>query len=245
MREKKALILIPCSREKEVLPANYHCDPAIDGIETLRIGLRKKLKKTPRLASSPGNQDGLLKDNARKTPARFIYIGTIFQSLRGLWDTRAANILIVSAAYGLVKPKEAVKQYELEIGDRFSDGQTVKDYWIQSGLPKMLEKYIRKNHISHVWSLLPNSNTPESRTPYHGVFHTYWTSPRNRECCFWVEVFKANNNKAAGRGSTAKRGEWLAEVLRHRPGLLTQDSPSKTKFNRIPGFRFEYRRLKV
>src|SRR5262245_56709335 len=169
-----------------------------------------------------------------------MYRGRLFKPLRGLWDQEQemVDILIVSAAYGMVRPREAVKSYELEMGDRFTDGQPVYRCWEIHGLPDLLETYVQSNKLSHVWSLLPNSL--ESKTPYHRVFRTYWKRAIKRgERCFWVKVFTVSG-RSAGTGSGSKRGEWLAEVLRTKPALLTQDSPSESELQAIPGFRFQY-----
>lgn len=240
MADRRALVLIPCCSKKQVSTVHFRAEPAIPGIEILRSGLQAKLRETLELASKPENRDGLLNEGAPGTPSCLMYQGRLFRPLSGLWDQDAVEILIVSAAYGLVKPGEAIKLYELQMGDRFADGQPAYRFWETAGLADLLESHVQSSRSSHVWSLLPDSYTSQSKTPYHRVFRTYWNRARKRgERCFWVKVF-TGSGRAAGTGSGSKRGEWLAEVLRTKPAFLTQDPPSESELQGIPGFRFQY-----
>ncbi|MBI2988677.1 MAG: peroxide stress protein YaaA [Deltaproteobacteria bacterium] len=237
----KALVLIPCCSEKQVSAVQFQAEAPLSGIEFLRSGLKAMLKETPALANKPENSAGLLNEGAPTTPAYLLYRGKLFRPLKELWRQETVEVLIVSAAYGLVKPREFIRTYELQMGDRFANGQSVYRYWETTGLANLLETYVQNMEVSHIWSLLPNSYTSQSKTPYHRVFRDYWIRAEKRgKRCFLVKVFTARD-RAAGTGSGAKRGEWLAEVFRVNPEMLTEDRPSQTEFPGLSGFRFQYK----
>ena len=54
------------------------------------------------------------------------------------------DFIIISAAYGIVHALEKIKEYELKM-----DGKTAK-YWLNTGLPKVLEEYIEKTKPKEV-----------------------------------------------------------------------------------------------
>jgi len=241
MRNSKALVLIPCCKEKRVSADDYSVLASpVPGIEPLRLGLISKLQKTPTLADKRENREGILNAQAPRTAASSLYQGELYNQLKNVWRQNAAEILIVSAAYGLVRFREARKEYELQMGDRFTDKQPVYEYWQQAGLSGLLEDYIRTNEISHVWSLLPDSL--QVGAPYHRVFRQYWRRANSLgQTCFWVKVFKADEKgHSVGSGSGGKRGEWLAAVLKKNPEVLTENDPAKRSFEEIPGFNFKY-----
>src|SRR4030095_4545997 len=159
------------------------------------------------------------------TPAFQLYQGKIYQPLTSCWKNQCVDILIVSAAYGLVIPDESLREYELQMGDILHNGCPIYRFWQTAGLPGLLKDYARHRSISHVWSLLPDSNTRQSKTPYHRLFRDYWDkSSRSEQKCFWVKVDNSHG-KSVGTGSGTKRGEWLAAILRTRPEILTEGVP--------------------
>src|SRR5947208_14827592 len=115
MAYKRALVLLPCCSEKNVDAGSSISEPPIPEVEILRSGLQEKLKDTPALAVKPENREGLLNEFAPCTAASSLYQGRLFQPLNALWTQNTVDILIVSAAYGLVKPKEMIKNYELQM----------------------------------------------------------------------------------------------------------------------------------
>lgn len=237
---KKALVLVPCCKEKCVGSAGVGIEP-IKGISSLRQYLLDCITKTINLASRPRNSCGILNSNAPRTPAAKLYCGKFYKPCSQAISTKYANvhILIVSAFYGLAQPEENLAEYELEMKDEMKDalgsGQKIYQFWIKAGLPGILRQYILDHKISFVWSLLADSHD----YPYHRVFHQFWLMPPEGVKCYHVKALNANG-KSVGSGSAQKRGEWLNEVFTTNPDLLCLPDSLPNSFQSIKGFSFHY-----
>jgi hypothetical protein len=105
----------------------------------------------------------------------------------------------------------------------------------QKQIWQVLQNYIIHNNITHVWSLLPDSDTPQSPTPYHRVFNDLWKRLKNTKTqCFHVEV------PSAGTGTGYKRAEWLREILNTNHDYLIGQPFPPTQLRGIAGYSFRY-----
>ena len=233
----RALVLIPCCKEKEESRPDCPAMEPLAGITALRTRLFELLRATRDLAAKHGNRDGLLAAVAAETRACDLYQGQAYQAMRDVWSRPDIDIVIVSAAYGLVRTGEYLRNYDLRMGDKLLTGQRVYRYWQDARLPNILERYVCEHSISHVWSLLTDSMPGY---PYHQVFERYWKrAPHLGQRCFHVKVFNSRG-KSAGSGTGQKRGQWLASVLRSRPKMLTQDAPEYHHIDAASDYYFDY-----
>jgi hypothetical protein len=234
---KRALILIPCCKRKNVYPANNALSTSLPGINDLRNKLLRLLQATPWLRGKPENQRGVLNPNAPLTRAIDLYVGNFYRKAkRVLLDILHGkypyiHVLIVSALYGLVKLDEGIREYELTMDDKLVNGIKVYRFWQEEGLWKILLDYIHKNKITHIWSLLPSS----TQYPYHQVFEELWRTLRNTPIkCIHVEI------PEAGSATGTKRAEWLEYVIENNPLHLIHQPPPPQKLKQIPNYAFQY-----
>ncbi len=240
---KKALILIPCSDNKQVDP-EASTAPPMNGVEELRRRLHALLRERLEIRARERNLEGLFNERAPRTPAFRLYRGALYKELTGDWSLRVVGgdgpveILIVSAAYGLVHPTEALATYDVKMGDRADELAKVYRFWHREGLPRLLEEYLNGSSITHVWSLLPDS---EPALQYHRVFKPLWVHAEDLgRTCYHVEA-QNRNGATVGQDSGRKRGMWLHAVLRSRPAMLWGGLPLEFEMEVVPGFSYEYR----
>jgi len=235
---RKALILIPCCKQKTVprYISRYLSKP-LPGLKELRNKLIALLAKTPQLRERPENLRGILNPKAPLIRAVDLYTGKFYVKARRVLTHLLQgkypfiDLLIVSALYGLVRLDEGIKEYNLVMGDKLINGMRVFRFWQKEGLWLVLKNYIFSKGITHVWSLLPNS-MPDY--PYHQVFNKLWVSIRDLVKCYHVEVPKA------GSGTSIKRAEWLTYILENNPRYLVSRVPQRDEFRSIPGYVFKY-----
>lgn len=233
---KKALILVPCSGGKQVVPFKEKFQQPVHGIQPLRGKLLREIEHKPSIASKPKNQAGILNRDAPLSKAIDLYTGQFYQaegnSLRGIMagEYPSIGVLIVSAFYGLAKPGEGLKEYELKMDDTLNSGVKVCKFWQEHQLWRLLRNYIDKNNITYIWSLLPNS--------YHCVFDELWKQ-MGKDKCFRVKVVPNPWPKPI----SYVLGQWLGEVLKEISGskldYLTGELLPK-EFEKIPGYTFHY-----
>ena len=133
MIERHALVLIPCCKTKTVRPARQAHASSFLGLDRLHRRLLDELAGSD-LARLDANRQGILHDAAPRTPARDLYQGALYLPLAAHWATDAADILIVSAAYGLVLPTEPLRTYELQMGDTLPHYGSVHAFWLAQHL---------------------------------------------------------------------------------------------------------------
>lgn len=236
----KALVLIPCCSQKRGLPPGEAPVPRVlplTGVDALRGRLWEVLRGQ----SNPPPGPWIAPDEPA-APAYQLYRGVPYRLLgehwRQLLGGGAIELLIVSAAYGLVLPTEILTEYDLTMGQKLDSGGRVFHFWQQQGLAEVLREYVRSREISHVWSLLPDGAL--SNTQYQRVFNGFWRRPEGAKCR-WVKAYNADG-RSAGSGSGDCRGRWLSAVLQKEPGLLTAgDEHMPDAEELVPGFtmRFE------
>ena len=237
MKQHKALILVPCCKKKTVVPSTEVVS-ALPGLPVLREKLLEAIKITPVLKEKEENRKGILDPEAAISRAIDLYCGRFYNQAEDLLRALAGgqvtnvNVLIVSAFYGLVLPHEGIKEYELLMSDTLSSGMKIYRYWQDCGLWEILQDYIKRNKISHVWSLLPNSRP---KFPYQHVFKQFWGKAGDYGVsCFHVRV-------PGARTSTGyQRARWLGEVMSSDPGLLVNPEKMPSEWSNTPGYRFEY-----
>ena len=230
---KRALILIPCCKTKTVNPTCQHLSQPLRGVEEMRSKLVDLLKVTPALREKPENKRGVLNPDAPITRAVDLYNGRFYKKTKkALLDILGekyphVRVLIVSALYGLVKLDEGIKEYELTMTDKLANGMKVYRFWQKEGLWRILLEYIRRNQITHIWSLLPDS----PQFPYHRVFRELWKILKNTPIkCIRVEV------PGAGSATGCKRGKWLTHVIKDNPLHLITCTSKKP----YPGNLYKY-----
>lgn len=230
-RNKKALILIPCSKSKNQpkrsIPASSE-KPAtctktqsrtpLPHLTEPRNKLLKLVKETPHLRERPENQRGVLNPSAPPARAIDLYTGHLHRKVeKALRDILKGkypyiHVLIVSALYGLVKLDEKIREYNLSMNDKLANGAKVYQFWQQEQLWKILQNYIQENKITHIWSLLP--------TKYHKVFKELWANLKNKPTkCIHIKPSKA------GSATPTKRGQWLNHIIENDPLHLISQQP--------------------
>lgn len=220
MTEGLALILIPCCQLKLVTSKPEAYSKPLMEIPSLRGILLDRLRQTPHLANRIENKRGILDANSTTTSALDMYIGPFYditrQVLRDISEGNypALDLLIVSALYGLLKPNEEVKEYNLTMGDITSDGTKVYRFWQANQLSRALHTYVLENGFTNIWSLLPDS-LPDFA--YHRVFNRLWNALRDaRIRALHVQV------PGAGSGTGRKRAAWLVEVTSENADYLLE-----------------------
>lgn len=232
-----ALILIPCCKQKNPISVQGTAQP-LHNIQPIRNQLLPLIQQTPNLATKAENQRGVLNPNAPSTRAVYLYRGNFYQvageSLRAIMAGQypSIHLLIVSAFYGIAKLDEGLKEYELQMGDTLHNGMKVYQFWQQQNLSQTLQNYIHQNNISHVWSLLPDS---DPKFQYHRVFNDLWRILRNTQIpCFHVQV------PGAGTGTGYKRAQWLVEISNTNPNYLIGAPFPPNQLRGISGYEFHY-----
>lgn len=233
---KETLVLVPCSARKQVLPFRGKFQEPVHGIQPLRGKLLRQIRHAPDIASKPKNQAGILNGDAALSRAIDLYTGRFYQatgnSLRRIMagEYPSISVLIVSAFYGLAKPSEGLREYELKMDDALNSGMKVCKFWQEQQLWRLLRSYIEGRSITYIWSLLPNS--------YHRVFDELWKM-MGKGRCFRVTVDPNPWPKSVGY----VLGQWLREVLKETSNseleYLTAELLPK-EFGRIPGYTFYY-----
>lgn len=229
-KERRALILIPCCDDKTLHPC-YSCEPALKGVLPLRDDLLLKIKNTL-LADRLQNQRGLLCPGASVTNALSLYSGTFYKAVGFTDIVLQPEILIVSAAYGLVKATEGIKIYDLQMKDRIEGHITIAQYWQKSVLSEILREYIAEKQVTIVWSLLPDSHEYQ----YHQVFKDFWMQPSSVQC-YHVKVYN-KLGKSVGNGIGRQRANWLR--CKMETGSINQYIPDNCGSEVIDKFEFRY-----
>lgn len=140
---KKILILFPCSGEKQYFVAQETFDKTqeksvIDLIRNTKMyllngrkGMSSYIDVTSQLIVALDRYNGSLykADNFK-------------ESVKTTYLMKDVHILIMSGAYGILVPSERIHYYERPMNAR---------YWKQNRLPDVIEEYIEKNKITHVY----------------------------------------------------------------------------------------------
>lgn len=210
-RDGGALIIIPCCARKIVVPAG-EVEAPLPGILVMRERVLEQIRRMDAIATRPKNRAGVLASTPPIVMALDLYsrgnfYSEVNQELRFIaaGNYPGVHLLILSALYGLVKPREGLKNYDLEMSDKLADGRPVYRFWKDADIDRVLEAYIADNCITRVWSLLPDSIP---RFPYHQTLGRYWR--RAADACVTI-----NHVKIPGAGSNAgrARAKWLKNLL--------------------------------
>jgi hypothetical protein len=143
LNDKRILILFPCSGAKQKTVFRETFDKTeekkvVEFIENTRgyllkgrEGLLDYIDKNSPLAAALDRYNGNLYkiDNFRETVKKACL-------------KKDVHILIMSGAYGILLPAERTHYYERSI---------IARYWKQNRLPEVIEEYIEKNKITHVY----------------------------------------------------------------------------------------------
>jgi len=244
MNDKRALVLIPCCKEKTANPSRVAFIQALQDIGNIRAKILRLVQQTPQITNRPENQRGILDPNAPITLAADLYTGNLYQALGPVLRNAIVggypqvDILIVSALYGLIQLGEGIKEYELRMDDRLIDGTPVWRFWKREGLWRLLQAYVSERNISYVWSLLPDS-LPSY--PYHQVFEDFWMLAKRQKTVVTLHVkVSRGDGRSAGTGSGAKRGKWLRYILSINPHHLLGEPLPPAQLPTIPGYVFKY-----
>jgi cytoplasmic iron level regulating protein YaaA (DUF328/UPF0246 family) len=200
----KALILIPCCDRKKESTSVSQSSLALEGLSHLRKDLVAMVKETHSLISKPENKNTLVDGMGNITLAVDLYDGKLYNACRAR---------IVSALYGLVQLDEGIKIYNLQMGDKLSNGQKISEYWQAKGLSSILMQYALKTGTNVIWSLLP-------KVGYHKVFSNFWAEAREKSMdCFRVDIPGVRN------ASGYLRGAWIDYIIRKNSRYLLLDPP--------------------
>jgi len=201
MAGERALVLVPCSERKEPRPSRIEPESPIAGILPLRECM---VKLAGDITTGPA------------VPAVSLYDGTLYNQCRGSMEAVASgrypeiDLLIVSAYYGLVHPAEPIAGYNLHMGDKVG-GVKVYRLWQQLGVGTVLEDYVRRQEITHIWSLLASQ--------YQKALNPFWRNLKGKVDCWQVIVPRG------GQSNPYRRGEWLEQVLMTSPHHLLESDP--------------------
>jgi len=142
--EKKILIMFPCSKSKNSYVDRetfneYEEKQVIDYIENTQHLLTSGRKE----------MSSYIYPDSIALCALDRYNGHLYNStpdfrnsVKGAFGRNNVHILIMSGAFGVVTPSERILDYDKLIDVKF---------WIQHGLPKVIEEYIERNGITHVF----------------------------------------------------------------------------------------------
>lgn len=201
MAGERALVLVPCSERKEPRSSRIEPGSPVAGIVPLR---ERMMELKEDITSGPA------------VPAVSLYDGTLYNQCRGSMEAVASgrypeiDLLIVSAYYGLVHPAEPIAGYNLHMGDKVG-GVKVYRLWQQLGVGTVLEDYVRRQEITHIWSLLASQ--------YQKALNPFWRNLKGKVDCWQVIVPRG------GQSNPYRRGEWLEQVLMTSPHHLLESDP--------------------
>jgi hypothetical protein len=228
----KALVLYPCSGDKTPSAPTIPTTLPLSGITGLREQLWQRIRATSGLAGRGVNQKGLLCTDSEESTACELYKGGSYLDLPAdIWTGVPAELLIVSAAYGLLRPYERIRTYDLQMHEVLRQPESVYHFWQRAGLPVILRQYLADRQISHVWSLLPSGEEP-----YHEVFEDLWRNPGSPgPRCYHVQW-----SHATGIRQGRIRSTWLVTVTRRLPLMLIGESPLMAVLDELRGIEFNY-----
>lgn len=237
--QNRALVLIPCCKNKRIPTGGSSFSGPIDmGILKLRRELLAEIGKDEKLSNRKENRVGILHPGAKQCAAVDLYCGRFYEIARNelqscLRGNIPIDVLIVSAFYGIAPLSEGLCIYDLKMNDLLPNGQAIFNFWQKRELSNFLGQYAQLKRITHIWSLLPDSND----APYHRVFKDFWKkiAISNIFSCH----LKVTN---AGSGSGQKRAEWLSAAIRDNPGYLIGEPFPPKESAEIPGYVFLYDR---
>lgn len=202
MAGERALVLVPCSERKESRSSKIEPQSPITEILTLR---ERMVEFVGDITMGPA------------VPAVSLYNGALYNQCQGSMEAVASgrhpgiDLLIVSAYYGLVHPAEPIAGYNLHMGNEVG-GVKVYRLWQQLGVGTVLEDYVRRQEITHVWSLLASQ--------YQKALNPFWRNLKGKVDCWQVIV------PGGGQSNPYRRGEWLEQVLMTSPYHLLESDPA-------------------
>lgn len=140
---KEILILFPCSGAKQrgAITEIFGEDnekKATDYLDTTRAYLIAGRKGM----SSYIDNDSQLMSALDRYSGSLYSIDNFKETVRASYLMKNVHILIMSGAYGILLPNERIHYYKRPINAQ---------YWKQNRLPDVIEEYIEKNNISHVY----------------------------------------------------------------------------------------------
>ena len=217
------------------MPATAFSLP-IEGLSEMRNELAAMVRDTPWLINKPKNKRTHVEGVGPITLAMDLYNGKLFKPCRAALTEVASgmhpsvHILIVSAFYGLVRLDESIKIYELQMGDKLSNGERVSEYWQAKGLSSILAQFVAMMRINVIWSLLPRSG-------YHTVFSDFWLTASDKSIdCFRVDI------PGVRQASGYLRGRWVDYMIRLNPKYLLRDPEPPLDIPGVSPRHFDYPR---
>ena len=207
----RVLILIPCSASKRKLGGTiYNISSSIlnyltNSYKERLLSLRKRLFKyfSLQFGQDVDHQDEY---NIHYLEAYMRYTGKYSQIYRQIspssWYKLKQNtnldLVIVSALYGLLRYDETIRYYNKTMKDKMGNN-TLKTWWKNNGLCKILKDYVDKNHITKIYNVLSKDYTEALRNYFIDT-----------EAKFVYKDFSEYKS-----GSNAYRGKWVDNFIQN------------------------------
>ncbi len=95
-------------------------------------------------------------------PACLRFDGNLYRKVdRAVWERLrgcvGAEVLVVSALYGLLSPREAIRDYRPTMNDLFAPGLRLGRWWSERGLGSLLAEYVERSRAAVVHDFLSGS----------------------------------------------------------------------------------------
>lgn len=152
LRGKKILIIFPCSakKQKNDIYESFKEDEerkVIDYIVNTKDYLlngRKEIEPNSYIDKNSGLIAALDRYNG------FLYsVDNFRESLREIYFRKDIHILIMSGAYGILTPSEKIHYYDKPMN---------ANYWKKHCLTKIIEEYIDRNKITHIYGFFARTS---------------------------------------------------------------------------------------
>ncbi|NVM56358.1 MAG: hypothetical protein HWN66_21855, partial [Candidatus Helarchaeota archaeon] len=152
LRGKKILIIFPCSakKQKNDIYESFKEDEerkVIDYIVNTKdylLNSRKEIEPNSYIDKNSGLIAALDRYNGS------LYgVDSFRESVRDVYFRKDIHILIMSGAYGILTPSERIHYYRKLINAK---------YWKDHRLPAVIEEYIKKNKITHIYGFFARTS---------------------------------------------------------------------------------------
>jgi Peroxide stress protein YaaA len=169
------MVLIPCSSRKQGGgDAHLRWSPADSVVSRLSRASAQNLVNARReLARRFGYEEGedlggVMPASTPLMRAHRRYDGNLYRQIdEGLWPlvmrSHLVEVVIVSALYGLLDPREPIRFYQHQMTESFDRRMRLSRWWSERGLGSLLVEYVESTRVSMVHDFLSAGYRPVAR----------------------------------------------------------------------------------